>query len=54
MEFTQTDVNLMALIWLVGWLAVGFYTRKTDEAPPTKNRPTLFKRFSTRGQQPKR
>ena len=30
-EFTQIDVNLIVLIWLVGWLVIAFYTSKTDE-----------------------
>ena len=53
MEFTQTEVNLIALIWLVGWLAIAFYTRKTDDVPRTRNRATLFQRLS-RHAQPKR
>jgi hypothetical protein len=51
MEFTQSDVNLIALIWLVGWLAIGFYFRKTDGAAGTRKKPTLF--FSKRNLKPK-
>ena len=42
MEFTQSDVNLIALLWLVGWLAIGFYLGKPDRPPRTRSKPTPF------------